>query len=164
MAKVTVTLGEEGFEKEYEIRTLPVKSARQWRKLVREPLGRLNDLLGTIKSDMTFETVEDMIAAVQLIVPQLVPLLLDMQDEVFDLLVAYSPALQQDREYLEEHALDEQVIDAFLSVLRLAFPLELLKKFPGPAKSSTLPNLPSRNGESISAQLATNSKPTTPTI
>lgn len=162
MAKVSVTLGEEGFEKQYEIRTLPVKMARQWRKLVREPLGRLNELLGTIKSDMTFETVEDMIAAVQLILPQLVPLLLDMQDEVFDLLVAYSPTLQQDREFLEEHALDEQVIDAFLAVIRLAFPLELLKKFPGPATTSTSPSSPSRNGESISAQLAKGT--TTPTI
>ncbi len=68
-------------------------------------------------------------------------------DEVIDLLLDYSPELQADHEWLLENAYNDELVGAFLEVLKLNFPITALWGLvSGSRAQATSTNLPSTNG------------------
>ena len=57
------------------------------------------------------------------VLPVLMDGLLNSVDEIIELLFAYDGKLQTDRKWLEANAYDEEVINAFIEVLKLHFPI-----------------------------------------
>lgn len=83
------------------------------------------------------------------IAPAIVRGLTNCMDDVIELLFDYSVELQNDREWILEHAYDEEAIAAFIEVLKLAFPIMALwDMVAGSRVQPIATNLPSRNGAS----------------
>lgn len=83
------------------------------------------------------------------VLPVLVDGLLNSVDEIIELLFAYDGKLQADRKWLEANAYDEEVIDAFIEVLKLHFPITALWGLVnGSRAQQTQSSLASTNGAS----------------
>ena len=83
------------------------------------------------------------------IAPTVVRGLLNSIDEVVELLFDYSVEMRADREWILEHAYDEEAIAAFIEVLKLAYPITALWGLVrGSRVQPTAMNLPSPNGGS----------------
>ena len=110
---ITVSLGGQT----YEIQPLPIRKSRAWREKLQGPFTQLVDVLASAsKIELTDGAqLGRLISIVQ-------STLLGSVDLVLDLLFDYSPALQADRERIEEYATDDEALDAFLEVLKLAYP------------------------------------------
>lgn len=113
MRSETITLG----EREYTLGELPIKPARLWRNELKNNFGHLLDLVETAPN----VEINDM-RAVSAILRTLSATLLDSVDLALELLLKFSPALEGDREYIENNALGSQVVDGFLAAISLAFP------------------------------------------
>ncbi|MBX0328705.1 hypothetical protein K2Z83_13565 [Oscillochloris sp. ZM17-4] len=137
MRTITVTLA----EKQFEIPVAPIKRAREWRKQLKQPLG---DLLGMISTDISVELdkVEDLIALAN----RFIPILLDAPDTILGLILAYAPALKAQQDFLEENAYDDELVSAFLAILKAAFPLDRLTSLLGPASPATTKSSPAPSG------------------
>lgn len=107
----TVKLG----EREYGIQTASFLRSKPWKKRLLAEIEPLFEQIGGV-GDMQFETPADLLK----LIPIAESLFLDGIETVFDLLVAYSPALEADREYIEAHATDKQILVAFQEVVKLA--------------------------------------------
>lgn len=109
----TVRLG----EKDYTIQTAGFVRSRPWKKRLLEEIKPLFERLNGA-GDLQFNTAADLF--------QLFPLVEDLfiegLDTVFELLIAYSPVLEDDRAYIEAHATDKQILAAFQGVVILADP------------------------------------------
>ena len=127
--------------KAFSIPVAPVKRARAWRQGLKEPLALV---LGAVQAATTvrLETAADLSALAE----QLLPVLLDATDILFELVLDYAPALKAEREYLESHAIDEEVVDAFVAILKRAFPLDRLRGLLGPVIPETLTSSPAPSG------------------
>jgi hypothetical protein len=134
---ITVELGDHT----YDIPVAPIKRAKAWRKKLRQPLDLI---LGTIQQAFTLEIakVDDLLK----IGEQLIPALMEAPDTLLDLLLDYAPALKSERAYLDDHAVDEQVVDAFLAVLKVAFPLGRFVAMLGQATPATSTSSPAPSG------------------
>lgn len=130
-------------DRTYEVPVAPLTQAKAWRAKLREPLDRI---MKTVEQASTVEirTVGDLLRMGE----QIIPALLDAPDLLLDLLRAYAPVLRAEQAYLDENAVDEQVVDAFVSVLKVAFPLGRLAGLIGPATPATSTNSPARRGAS----------------
>lgn len=113
MRTENVTLG----EKEYVLREMPVRPARQFREALKAQFGGLIDILETSPS----VELTDM-PAVSALLRVLSGALLDSVDTALDLLLQYSPELARDKDYIEDNAVGSQVVDAFLVCIGLSFP------------------------------------------
>lgn len=107
--KTTVTLG----GKEYAITPLPYAKAKAWRAKVSNPMGTLADTL-TVEVD-ALPNLSQILRSVQGVI-------LTVPDTIAELLFEYSPVLAADRAYIEEHAYDQEIVDAFLEALKQAYP------------------------------------------
>ena len=154
---VVVELGDQ----EFTIKQLPTRPATAWRKKLVE-----TDLVQEIKNIVTSQTISKMFQSrkagqergeMMISNMELSPELLnsvqqhlnDAPDVIFDLLYAYSPTLRMSRDYIDEHAYDDQLIAALVEVLKLVFPLGQLKAvFRGLTGSTTSRSLSSPNTES----------------
>jgi len=116
---VTVELG----ERTYTISEAPYVRSKTWRgKLASVLQPRLRTALGL--KDMTIEKPEDLIGLIE-------PLqwaALEAVDEMFDLLMAYDKALESDKEYIEQHATESQIVSAFGKLLEMADPFGLVRQ------------------------------------
>lgn len=80
------------------------------------------------------------------VAPAVVRGLANSIDDVIALLFDYAPELQDDRAWLEENAYNEELIFAFIEVLKLNFPISALSSVLGFRAQPIATNLPSTNG------------------
>lgn len=111
--RTTVRLG----ERDYEIQEAGFRRAKPWKQRLLAEIKPLFERLGGA-GEIQFEKPADLF--------QLLPLAEDLfvggVDTVCDLLIAYSPVLEADREYIETDASDRQILAAFQEVVILADP------------------------------------------
>lgn len=134
---ITLTLA----ERTYEVPMAPIQRAKAWRKQLRKPLSELLALISTNIS-VELNSVKDLIA----LADTLIPVLMDAPETIFQLLIAYAPALKAEQAFLEANAYDDELVTAFLAVLRAAFPLDRLTSLLGPANPPTSTSSPEPSG------------------
>lgn len=134
MASEPVELG----GRRYEIATKPLRQSSQMRRRIGEalkPLVRLAQVAPSIEI-RNVEMVGSLLGELQAV-------MIDSLDLIFDLLCEYEPAVAEDREFLLDHAYDEEVIAAALVMVRQLFPFGgLLETLNGLAESATSKNSP----------------------
>ncbi|MEI8164809.1 MAG: hypothetical protein WCG26_00460 [Chloroflexales bacterium] len=135
---LTLTLA----ERDYAVPVAAIKQTRAWRAQLKAPL---DDLLALVSTNLTVElaALSDLIG----LADKFLPVLMDAPETLFNLLVAYAPLLEAEREFLEANAYDDEVVTAFLAVLKVVFPLEVLTGLLGPASPATLKRLPTPLGD-----------------
>lgn len=116
---VTVKLG----AKEYTIQQAGFLRSKPWKQRLFEEIKPLFERLSGA-SDIKFDSASDLF--------QLLPLAEDLFvsgiETIYDLLVAYSPDLEADREYIEAHATDKQILAAFQEVVKLSDPFGVVSQ------------------------------------
>ncbi len=110
---------------DYEIEPLTIRGNRAWREKFSQPLqqllGATRQMVDVFQSQQ-FELRD--LPGLGVFVAVLGQVLLGAPDLVLDMLFAYSPALQADRERIEASAYDDEAMQAFLRILRLAYPFD----------------------------------------
>lgn len=167
--QVTVRLG----GREYAIKEKPMGVNGAWRKKLRatsvmrlfESLdGLLDDLVAAMATIQPESTAGDDNVAVEGIrfdmgkmftvarnLPTLVNGLASSVDDIIELLFEYEPKLRSDKKWLEQNAYDEEVVAAFVEVLKLTFPILALwglLSTRGSKAQQMSGNSPYANGES----------------
>ena len=138
----TVVLG----EKEYTITEAGHRRAKGWKKAF---MDRFYQPLQAQLVDLNALDLDSLsLGDLPTLSPFVETLLTDTVDVVAELVISYSPVLEEDRDAILEAASDRQIIAAFWEVLKLANPLsvEALAQLSGLAKIGTLPNSPLPNG------------------
>lgn len=83
------------------------------------------------------------------IAPATIDALLNSVEEIVELLFEYEPKLKTERKWLEEHAYDEEFVNAFVAILKMLFPIMAAwAVVSGRAEQETSTNSPSPNGTS----------------
>ncbi len=127
----------------YEIEKRRFNANEAWRQEVIALLDPLLEKVKGLSPDMEFNHPFELVELVR-------PLLFEVRGAlraVVDLLLAYAPTLQQDKERILEEAYDEELIDAFIVCLRLAFGfLAKLGNASGLVVQPTTPNSPVASG------------------
>lgn len=103
--------------KSYEVAALTYRRSKEWR----EELSGVFDGLVRVLEGVEGVELSDL-AGVGELVDVLRGTVLGAMDTVLELLRAYSPAIEADIERIEEEAFDEEILDAFVEVLKLAYP------------------------------------------
>jgi hypothetical protein len=137
---ITVKLG----EKEYTIREAPHLRASAWRRRLMEEVKPIFDQVANV-ADIQFETPADLLK----LAPLAEQLFVEGVDQIFDLLITYSPELEADREYIEANAGSRQIFAAFQQVIKLADFFDLIPQIRRSGLAGltgTLSNSPSPNG------------------
>lgn len=134
-------------DQQIHLSQLPIRKNEAWRRRVFE--SEFKSLF------LQFQKLQDIGdkegAAIEVIIDLATKIFQNGPDVLIDLLTGYCPELS--REYLENECYDQELIDAFVAVLRLAFPLENLlqifnKMAIGPQMTKILKNSPLQNGGS----------------
>ncbi len=115
----------------YIIEELPSRQNQAWRKIVEEHFSDLVNVL-TNAPQMEIDSKEGMIQIGGL-VKVLTAKVIGAVDIMRDLLFDYSPALQADREHLEENGFDSEFVQVFMEVLKLGFPFGSMMDLAGAA-------------------------------
>lgn len=140
--QATVTLG----GRQYTITPPPIRQSKAWREKLAVPFATLSVALesaGTLELDIR------QMADIAELVRRFSGVLIGSIDTVLDLLFEYSPVLASDREWIEQNAYDDEALEAFMEVLKLAYPLGTLGQIlSGPTVSRTSSNSRSRSGGS----------------
>jgi len=102
-------------EREYTIQQAGFLRSKPWKKRLLDEIKLLFEQVGGL-GDLRFETSADLLQ----LIPIAEDLFIDGIDIIFDLVVAYSPELEAEREYIEAHATDKQIFSAFQEVVKLA--------------------------------------------
>ena len=104
-------------EKKYTVEEMRSRANEAWRKRLQEPFGALvAQLEGAADTDVSSPR------AIATLVQDTAGALLRSPDTLRELLLEYSPALAAERERILEEAYDSELLDAFVQVLKLAFP------------------------------------------
>src|SRR5262245_28765278 len=101
---VTVMLG----DREYLIQQAGFLRSKPWKKRLLGEMKPLFDEIGAAQA-MEFNSPADVVH----LLPLAEKLFIEAIDLIFELLIAYSPVLEDEREYIEEHATDSQIFVAF---------------------------------------------------
>lgn len=113
----TVVLG----ETEYTITEAGHRRAKGWKR------GFLNTLYQPLQAQLVELNALDLngldLGDLPTLSPFVTTLLTDYMDAIADLVVTYSPVLEEDRETILDTASDRQFLAAFWEVLKLANPL-----------------------------------------
>lgn len=127
----TVELG----ERTYEVHEAGLKRAKAFRHrfyanvqpVLQQAVRALDLDLEGLDDVEQLKNPQGLLAALPALTPQLLPLLeslvVDALDEAIELVFLYAPAVEADREYLDEHGTESQFVAAFLEVVKLAVPL-----------------------------------------
>ena len=110
---MTVKLG----EREYTVQQAGFLRSKPWKKRLLTEIKPLFDEIGGLQG-MEFQTPADLLKLMAV----MESIFLDGIDSVFELLLAYAPALEEDRAYIEAHATDKQILFAFQGAVKLADP------------------------------------------
>lgn len=120
MDDITVKLG----GRDYSIKRLPVRKSKAWRSRFSSEFDRV---AGDILQLTNWETISLGDAKSAIIAGK--DAIFRVLDEIaFELVCDYAPEIAQDRERIEDEAYDNEVVEAFVKVLGLAFPLDTLVK------------------------------------
>lgn len=110
-------------DKEYTIKQAGFLKSKPWKKRLFEEIKPLFERLSGA-SDIHFDSAADLF--------QLLPLAEDLFvsgiETIYDLLVAYSADLEADKEYIEAHATDKQILAGFQEVVRLSDPFGVVSQ------------------------------------
>ena len=127
--QVSITLG--GVT--YEVPALAIKGAKAWRDKFQRPFEEIAAALAGAGSIAITSG-----AGLAGLLNTLRGVLLKSPDILLEMLYEYSPLLKADAERIEAEAFDDEVMVAFVEVLRLAYPFEaLMSFFRGLGSSST---------------------------
>lgn len=119
----------------YVVEQLPIIPAEEWRARLRielQVVAQIMDVIHNLKG----ATAEEMARSVNinlaaLAVKNCTDILLRSMTIVLELMYAYSPALEADRNHIGHKAFDGEAIDAFLVILQLAYPAKKLRRLMG---------------------------------
>jgi len=108
---ITVQLG----DREYLIQQAGFLRAKPWKKRL---LEEMKPLFGEISEaqNIEFNTPADLVK----LMPLAEKLFIEALDLIFELLITYSPVLEEERVYIEQYATDAQIFAAFQEVVKLA--------------------------------------------
>ena len=135
MASEQVELG----GKVYEIKSQPLRRASKVRKLLSEKVQPLVKLAENAPG-IEIRNVEQVGA----VLSDLQAIITDSVDIAFDLLCEYDPAIGEDREWLLDNAITEEVIQAVTVMVRQLFPFgDLVQTLSGLVEKATSMNSPS---------------------
>jgi len=104
-------------ERTYAIQQLGHLRAKPWKKRLLAEVQPIFDQV-TSASDQEINTPADLLG----LLPLAERLFIDALDMVFELLIAYSPTLEADCEYIESCATDTQILAAFQEAVKLSDP------------------------------------------
>jgi hypothetical protein len=103
--------------KEYELKPKPIRKAREVRQMIEKPFGTaINALLDAPKKELN-----DLEGLGSLAI-SLKDTLLGSMDILLNIVCAYSEEIARDRKQIEEEAFDEEVVKAFVEVIKLLYP------------------------------------------
>lgn len=102
----------------YKVEQLPMRANKEWRDSLGAPVMQLIDLV------QNFDDLELKASDLLRITDVVKSLLLGSMDTLLDALFRYSPALNADREHIEETAYDDEAIAALGVIIGLAYPLD----------------------------------------
>ncbi len=117
MREVTIKLG----GKEYVVTQLTIRNEATWRGRAQQALAPLWDAAGLLETDIT--QPGDIVAMIGKVSDLLDPL------PALDVVCAYSPALQADREWIEENAYSDEVFGVLVTLF--FGQLRQLERLPG---------------------------------
>jgi hypothetical protein len=149
-----IVLGDEDEQREYTVGLPAYGVTRAWRgrfdQEVTPILGALLDLRG-----FDFDKIRELKSIPELlaVISSVAPTLIKSVDKLYDLLMLWSPELRADQEWIELHAHDPQIVEAFLQVARMAYPLETLTSMFGRPSPGTSKNSPVQRGRSATRKL-----------
>jgi hypothetical protein len=143
--------------RKYEIHQLPIKADRAWREQHRGPLDQalvaFDAVVELTKAE--FPDGDGLVKAVGQLLSahagNVSRTLLNSTDLLAEALFAYSPELQADREHIEAEGFPDEILGAFLEVLKFSHPLGSLAALvmsPGQLARMTLPSSPAPSGAS----------------
>lgn len=117
--------------KDYRVEPLTVRPSKAFRKRVGDALSGMTDLIAdalrpTGAVGTPVEGPAEISASIKEIGRLLSERLIGSTDLAADLLFEYSPILAEDRERIENEAYDDEIIAAFVEVLKLLYPFESL--------------------------------------
>ncbi len=115
MQTETITLG----EKEYTLHALPLRPRRVFVEFLMNRLGDVFDLVSVF--DTLRNTSVSELGEASGLLQKSAALILNSPDIAADLLYAYSTDIAADKEYIEDTAIDTQVVDGFIAVGGLLF-------------------------------------------
>lgn len=139
MKETTVILG----GRSYVVPALPIGKSKQWREDLAVPFTDLAKALNTVANFKQIDSFSD----VATLVDQMRDVLLGSVDLMLELLYSYAPIIAADKDWIEANAYDEEALDAFTEVLKLAYPFgALLGVVTGRMAIKTSSSLPSQNG------------------
>lgn len=140
-------------ERDYTIREAPHGRATVWRRRLVEEIKPIVEQVTSV-TDIQFDTPADLLQ----LLPVAECLFVEGIDQIFDLLIAYSPELEEGREYIEANASERQIFGAFQEVIQLADFFGLIPQIhrAGLANLSGISSSsPSRNGATRSRKRKT---------
>lgn len=126
----------------YEVHPLALRAERQWKQAAEQPVDAL---LGLLEANIgtQLNSAADLVPMLR----EMKTTLLYATDTILDLCCAYSPAIAMDRERIEEEAFTPEVIDLFVQIVSVVFPLaRLTGALRGLGRTRTSANSPARNG------------------
>jgi hypothetical protein len=119
MRDITVTLGGQ----DYAIQSKTHKQNRVWRERLAQPVGALTGLLANAEG-IELNSAQDLVGVLDLLKDTVIGSI----DTIFDLLCDYAPAVAADRGRIEEEAYDEEILTAFVEVVKLVYPFGILAR------------------------------------
>ena len=143
MRNIDIKLG----NKSYLLRELPIRQNRIWRE-------RFNPFMAEASAAIEAMSGKDDVEAVKSITTGLIDVLSTRIDEVVELVFLYSEKLEAERELIETTATEREMLDAFIKIIGVAYPIDFLaEKMAGLWKIGlqqppTLTNSASQLGES----------------
>ncbi len=114
--------------RKYTVTPLPIKQNREWRKRFEAPIADTANLLAQVGTyaDTEFETTAVMVGEIGKVIsgklPKVIGHLIGMIDTISDAVFDYCPSMMDDRDYIEEHGFDDEMVSCFLRLLGMAFP------------------------------------------
>lgn len=139
---ITVQLG----DRQFEVKEPTWGYARRWRKQLAESVKPLLEQVSGV-TEFEFNTPADLLK----LLPVVETTLVDGLDNVFELLVSYSPVLENERAWIEDNATEKQIINAFKEIVKFSGPFRLIKMvsdLPGSQTNGISKNLLDLSGES----------------
>lgn len=109
----------------HEIKELRSRANREWRKKLEQPFQELAGLLANAPNiELNATALPELSDLLKILVGRVAGSI----DIMVDLLMEYSPELKAIEETLLEECYDSELIEAFASVLKLAYPFGQLRR------------------------------------
>lgn len=131
---------------------LPPLSIRRTQDYRRYVEATLDDIFGMFNAweHVSIDNVGEMVPLMR----EAARMATNLPEQIFDLVMNYHPRLQNDREWIGDNGYDDQLLDAFIEIAQVVYPLERLKRLiPGLARRTTGSSLPAQSGDSMTQLL-----------